>query len=84
MVRLYGYDDCPFCKELKGYLDENSIKYKYVDVTLKEHKEEKEKIFELIGEEVVPVAIVGKKVLVPNRSFKTIKEGFELINKLLK
>ena len=82
-IKLYGYNDCPFCKELMGYLNEGKIKYKYIDVTKDEHKVESEKLFNFIKEEVVPILIIDKKVLVPNKSFKTIKEAYSIAKKLL-
>jgi glutaredoxin len=84
MVRLYGYSDCPYCVELKELFDTNKLEYKYIDVTLKENERECDKIFKIVGEEVVPIVIVEKKLLVPNKSFRTISEAFDITKKLLK
>jgi glutaredoxin len=83
MVRLYGFDGCPYCQELKGLYDENGINYTYVDVTLEEHERECEKLFKIAGEESVPVVLVNKTVLAPEKSFKNIKEAYELTLKFL-
>jgi len=83
MVKLYGYDDCPYCQELKGMYDENSIEYIYVDVTLDENEKEINKVFELTGDESVPVVLVNKTLLAPDSSFKTIGQAYELTLKFL-
>ncbi len=83
MVRLYGYMGCPYCEELKGMYDENNVDYTFVDVTLKENEKESAKIFELSEDESVPVVLVNKTVLAPDKSFTSIKEAYELTIKFL-
>ena len=83
MVRLYGFEGCPYCDELKGMYDENNINYTFVDVTLKENKRECDKIFELAKEDSVPIVLVNKTILAPDSSFKSIKEAYDLTMKFL-
>lgn len=83
MVRLYGFEGCPYCDELKGMYDENNINYTFVDVTLKEHERESNKIFELTKEDSVPIVLVNKTILAPDSSFKSIKEAYDLTMKFL-
>ena len=83
MIKLYGFDDCPYCQELKNMYDENGIKYTYVDVTLDENEREINKVFELTRDESVPVVLVNKILLAPDSSFKTIGEAYELTLKFL-
>jgi glutaredoxin len=83
MVKLYGFEDCPYCQELKGMYDENGIEYTYVDVTLDENEKETNKVFELTGDESVPVVLVNKTLLAPDSSFKTIGQAYELTLKFL-
>jgi glutaredoxin len=83
MVRLYGFDGCPYCQELKGMYDENSVDYTYVDVTLEENEKECDKLFKITGEESVPVVLVNKTILAPDKSFKNISEAYELTLKFL-
>ena len=83
MVRLYGFEGCPYCDELKGMYDENNINYTFVDVTLKENKRESDKIFELAKEDSVPIVLVNKTILAPDSSFKSIKEAYDLTMKFL-
>jgi glutaredoxin len=83
MVRLYGFEGCPYCQELKGLYDENGVDYTYVDVTLEENEQEFEKVCKITGEESVPTILVKKTILAPDKSFKTIKEAYELTLKFL-
>jgi glutaredoxin len=83
MVRLYGFNECPYCQELKGLYDENGVEYTYVDVTLDENEAECEKLFKITNDESVPVVLVNKTLLAPDSSFKTIQEAYELTLKFL-
>ena len=47
MVKLYGFDGCPYCDELKELFNKNDIKYTFVDVTLEENDAETEKVFKI-------------------------------------
>jgi glutaredoxin len=83
MVKLYGFEDCPYCQELKGLFDTNSIEYTYVDVIADENEKEVEKIFKLTKQESVPVVLVNKTLLAPDKSFKSVSEAYELTLKFL-
>ena len=83
MVRLYTMKECPFCDEMKNYLTEGGIEYTEIDIGLNRNKMEFRKIVEISKADSVPILIVNKKILMPDRSFKTIKEGFEIVKKLL-
>ncbi len=83
MVKLYGFDDCPYCQELKNKYNENGLEYIYVDVTLPENEGESNKVFQLTGDESVPIVLVNKTLLAPDSSFKTINQAYELTLKFL-
>lgn len=83
MVKLYGFEGCPYCAELKGLLQENNIEYQYVDIGLPQNQEEFNKIMEISKSDDVPIVRVGNQLLVPNVSFKSIKEAAELTKKFL-
>jgi glutaredoxin len=36
MIRVYGYDDCPFCQKAKKLLTEEGLEYDYVEIPSKE------------------------------------------------
>lgn len=83
-VKLYGYEDCPYCQELKEYYEKNDIVFEYVDVDLEENKAEFKKIMEIGKTDSVPVVLVNKTILSPEISFKSIEEAFKLTKKFLK
>jgi len=83
MVKLYGFDDCPYCQELKGLFDTNGIEYMYVDVMAEENEKETEKVFKITKQESVPVVLVNKTLLAPDSSFRSIAEAYELTLKFL-
>ena len=83
MVTIYGFKDCPYCTELKDILTTEGIEFKDVDVNLPENEEEFNKIMEISKAEEVPIVKVGKQLLVPNISFRSIKEAAELVKKFL-
>lgn len=83
MVRVYTMEGCPYCDKLKGLLKEDNIEFKEIDINDKKYKLEFNKIMEISGADSVPVVIVKKKILIPEKSFMTIEEGFSIIKKLL-
>ncbi len=83
MIRLYGFDGCPYCDELKGLFDKNNVTYTFVDVTLDENERESNKIFKITKDESVPVVLVNKTILAPDSSFKSIQEAYDLTMKFL-
>lgn len=83
MVKIYSIPECPYCNELKQYLDSDGIKYIDVDVNLPEHQDEYDKICEITKSDMVPIVRVGTQLLVPNVSFQTIAECFEITRRFL-
>jgi len=83
MVRVYTMEGCPYCDKLKGLLKDDDIEFKEIDINDKKYKLEFNKIMEISGADSVPIVIVKKKILIPEKSFMTIEEGFEIIKKLL-
>ncbi len=83
MVKVYGFSACPYCKELKELLTKDGIQFIDVDIEQPENQEEFNKVMEVAKADEVPIVIVGKQILVPNVSFKSIKEAAELTKKFL-
>ncbi len=69
-IKLFGVDNCIFCKKLRVYLDENNIKYIYAN--LEEGTDSKSQ-FEKLGGSSLPLTIIGDSLI---RGFNknTIKE----------
>ena len=83
MIRLYTIPNCPYCTELKDLLIKEGIEFTEVDVNLPENQDEYNKLHEITKSDDVPIVRVGKRLLVPNVSFKSIREGYLLTKKLL-
>ena len=82
-IRLYGFNGCPMCQELKNLLDKDNINYFYVDVYDEKYKKEVTKIFELATVEAVPIVLIGQMVLAPDKSFKNIPHAHQIIKTIL-
>jgi hypothetical protein len=83
MVKIYGFSACPYCKELKELLTKDGIQFIDVDIEQPENQEEFNKIMEVANADEVPIVKVGTQLLIPNVSFKSIKEAAELTKKFL-
>jgi glutaredoxin len=83
MIQIYSIPECPYCNELKELLTKEDIKFVDINVNLPENQKTYEKISEVTKSEMVPIIRVGKKLLVPEVSFKTIKEACEITKNLL-
>lgn len=82
-IRLYAFDGCPFCKELKDKFDNDGLDYDYIDINKEEYKEEFQKIMDIGKTDSVPVVLVNKVILSPEISFTSIDEAFKLTKKFL-
>lgn len=74
--------DCYYCDELKERLQKLDLNFEDRDIDDVEHEDYFKKICEKTKTESVPVVIIGKQILVPNISFKTIEEASLIIQKL--
>ena len=83
MIRIYSIPQCPYCTELKEILTNEGIEFTDVNVDLPENEEEYNKIYEITKAEEVPIILVNKQLLVPNVSFKSIKEAANLTKKFV-
>ena len=81
MIRIYGIPNCPYCSDLKEKLTKDNIPFVDVNVMLEENKAEYDKIYEITKCDDVPIVKVGKNLLLPNTSFKSINECCEIIKK---
>jgi glutaredoxin len=82
-TRIYSTPQCPYCAELKTLLINEGITFVDVNVNLPENEAEFKKLFEITKCDDVPMLKVGKQLLIPNTSFKSIKEAFETTKKIL-
>lgn len=83
MTRIYSVENCPYCTELKQLLTKEGIEFVDINVNLPENEAEFNKLFEITKCDDVPMLKVGKHLLIPNVSFKSINEAAELTKKIL-
>ena len=83
MVKVYSIPQCPYCNDLKEKLTEDNIEFTDVNVLLVENKEEYDEILEKTKSDEVPIVRVGNQLLVPNVSFHSITEAYDLTKKFL-
>lgn len=83
MVKIYSIAECPYCKELKEILTTEGIEFVDVDVNLPENEAEWDKLHSITKSDDVPIVKVGKQLLVPNVSFRSIREAADLTKKFL-
>lgn len=84
MVKIYTMNGCPFCEELKNRLTEMEIDFTEINTDLEKHAEEYKIVSEIAQSGMVPLVKIGKNLLVPDKSFNTIKEAANITKKLLK
>ena len=82
-LKIYSIPDCPYCNELKEILTKEGVEFIDVDVSLTENEDEYNKIHEASKSDQVPIVLVGNQLLVPEVSFKSIRECAELTKKFL-
>lgn len=82
-IKLFGFEGCPYCQEMKELLENENIAYTYIDIDLIENAEIVENVIDNNDIDSVPVIWVGEVLLVPEKSFDTIQEGFELTKRFL-
>jgi glutaredoxin len=78
-MKIFSIDNCKHCDKLKGLLDADGIEYTDINVSRGEAQQEFYPFTKLTGNNNVPVVVIGKQVLAPNHSFKTIDECYEII-----
>lgn len=78
-MKIYSLPNCTYCDKLKGMLDADG--YEYTDLNANDPKnvEEFKKISAITGNDNVPTVLVGKSILSPGVSFKTIDECYKII-----
>lgn len=83
MVRIYTINNCPYCAELKTLLTNEGIKYIEINVDEPQNQDEFNRLYEFTKSNDVPIVKVGQQILVPQVSFRSIKECCELTKKFI-
>jgi len=61
-VKVYSTPTCPYCKMVKGYLDEKGVSYEHADVSSDTDK--RDEMFKISGQRGVPVIDVDGQIVV--------------------
>lgn len=83
MVRVYTVENCPYCAELKEILTNEGVDFVEVDVNKKENEEEFNKLYSVAKCDDVPMVKVKNQILIPNTSFRSIREAADLTKRFL-
>jgi len=89
LLVIFSMNGCGYCDQLKNYLKESNINF--IDRDIHKHNEEYKLFTERTGSEFVPAFMIIDNIMgetkteafVPDKDFKTIEEGVELIKKLI-
>ena len=78
-VILYTKETCPYCISFKKQLDDEGIKYTEKEIEQKGIREEFNKMAALTGQAVFPTILVNDNYLIPNRDFRSMPQGVQMI-----
>lgn len=82
-IRVFGIEGCSYCEEIKTKLNEGNIEYRYIDIDLPENEKESDEVFSVAQTDRVPVIVVNRTILAPEKSFETIDEAYETIKRFI-
>lgn len=82
-VRVLGIDGCPYCEEIKQKLTEGNIEHRYIDIDLPENEQEATEVLNYAQSDRVPIIVVNSTILVPEKSFDTIDEAYDIIKRFI-
>ncbi len=84
MVSILSSKQCPFCIKLCNLLDTKGITYTELDINLEKNKKLLNKIGDISGTTNIPIVIVNKQIVAPGKSYKTIEQCVEIVEKINK
>ncbi len=61
-VTVYSTPTCPFCKQIKSFLEENKVEFTDIDVSA--DQEEAQKMIKLSGQMGVPVTDIDGEIVI--------------------
>lgn len=73
-VTVYTVQECPYCNDLKNKLTKAGVTFTEKDLSVNEYADEFDEIHKLTKSDEVPLVVVGKQLLVPNVSYRSIDE----------
>ena len=80
---IFTMNGCPHCVNLKEQLKKSNIDFKEIDVDEDKNQALYESFSKTVNSEYLPAIVIGKKAFLPERSFKTIDDGVNIIKSYL-
>ncbi|MBT3285557.1 glutaredoxin family protein [Candidatus Bathyarchaeota archaeon] len=80
-VFLYTLSTCGWCKKLKSFLEENSVRYEYIDLDLCTKEDQVEAVEELKAKKVpvaFPIAVINEDIVIQGFKKDDIVEALGL------
>ncbi len=72
-VKLYQFEDCPFCEKVRQHLNKKGIKFEKIEAPRSRNSEIRKDLFKKSGVLTVPVIKIGDKF---------VGESFDIIDYL--
>ena len=81
-VILYTKETCPYCINFIKLLDDEGIKFINKEIEQEGIREEFDKMVSLTGQGVFPTILTNDNYLIPNRDFRSMPEGIQMIKSI--
>lgn len=78
-IKVYGSEDCPYCRNLKKYLKILRVPYNYVDVDDEKNEKEYLECINVVGHSMIPLVKINENYLSPDKEFNSIPEAVKII-----
>lgn len=62
LIRLYQFDNCPYCRRVRDVLDEKGLEYETIEVP--RDRDDRGELFEISGQYLVPVLVDNGTVII--------------------
>ena len=82
-IKLYSANYCPYCKKLINLLKKDNIEFEIVDIETDKGDIEFNEVYKKIKTNLIPIVKLNNYYLIPEKSFKTINQCFEIIKKII-
>ena len=76
-ITIYTNETCPYCKSIKGKLQEYDVKYN--EKLTKDYKKEYQQIVNLTGINTVPAVVINDEYYIPGRDFQNAQHILNII-----
>lgn len=78
-IKVYGSEECPYCRKLKKYLKVLRIPFRYVDIDLNENEKEYLDAINTVGHQFIPLIKVDDTFMSPDKDFESIGEAVKIL-----